>query len=163
REAAELIAAVDLAPRNLRVAAGLGRPDLLDELVRPDGGLAPAAGAHRGFYRPHTGFPTWRPSDDPHEILDEGLGWAAKSGRPDAARPRRRPLGRRAGLQRHAGAVGRALRARGRPRAAERYLPPQPSPARGEGVREPSGRAARVSDHLLGGAEAGAEEAAPGE
>jgi ankyrin repeat protein len=81
REAAELIAAHDLAPRNLRVAAGLGRPDLLDELVTPDGRLAPAAGAHRGFYRPHTGFPLWQPSDDRQEILDEALVWACRSGR----------------------------------------------------------------------------------
>jgi ankyrin repeat protein len=81
REAAELIATRDLAPRNLRVAAGLGRPDLLAELVEPRGELAPAAGAHRGFYRPHTGFPLWQPSDDRQEILDEALVWASKSGR----------------------------------------------------------------------------------
>ena len=81
REAAEAIAARDLAPRNLRVAAGLGRPDLLGELVAPDGSLAPAAGAHRGFYRPHTGFPLWQPSDDRQEILDEALVWACRSGR----------------------------------------------------------------------------------
>jgi len=80
-EAAELIAGRDLAPRNLRVAAGLGRRDLLDELVGPDGRLAPAAGAHRGFYRPHTGFPLWQPSDDRQEILDEALVWACRSGR----------------------------------------------------------------------------------
>jgi ankyrin repeat protein len=80
-EAAELIAARDLAPRNLRVAAGLGRLDLLGELVSPDGRLAPAAGAHRGFYRPHTGFPLWQPSDDRQEILDEALVWACRSGR----------------------------------------------------------------------------------
>lgn len=81
REAAELIAAQDLTPGNLRVAAGLGRLDLLDELVGPGGRLAPAAGAHRGFYRPHTGFPLWQPSDDRQQILDEALVWACKSGR----------------------------------------------------------------------------------
>jgi ankyrin repeat protein len=81
REAAELIAAQDLAPGNLRVAAGLGRLDLLDELVGPGGRFAPSAGAHRGFYRPHTGFPLWQPSDDRQEILDEALVWACKSGR----------------------------------------------------------------------------------
>ncbi|HXM58309.1 MAG TPA: ankyrin repeat domain-containing protein [Candidatus Dormibacteraeota bacterium] len=85
REAAELIAARDLAPGNLRVAAGLGQLDLLDDLVRPDGGLAAAAGAHRGFYRPHTGFPLWRLSDDPQEVLDEALTWASRSGRTAAA------------------------------------------------------------------------------
>jgi ankyrin repeat protein len=81
REAAEAIAARDLAPGNLRVAAGLGRADLLGELVAPDGRLAPAAGAHRDFYRPHTGFPLWQPSDDRQEILDEALVWACRSGR----------------------------------------------------------------------------------
>jgi ankyrin repeat protein len=63
-------------PRNLRVAAGLGRIDLIDELVG-----TPAAGAHRAFYRPHGGFPAWQPSDDTQEILDEALVWAAKSDR----------------------------------------------------------------------------------
>jgi ankyrin repeat protein len=65
-----------VAPRNLRVAAGLGRVHLIDELAG-----APAAGAHRSFYRPHGGFPAWQPSDDPQEVLDEALVWAAKSGR----------------------------------------------------------------------------------
>jgi ankyrin repeat protein len=68
-----------LAPRNLRVAAGLGRLDLIDELHG-----SPAAGAHRAFYRPHGGFPAWTPSDDPQEVLDEALVWAAKSGRDEA-------------------------------------------------------------------------------
>jgi ankyrin repeat protein len=81
RQAAELIADHDLAPGNLRVAAGLGRLDLIERLVEPDGRLAPAAGAHRGFYRPHTGFPLWQPSDDRQEILDEALVWACRSGR----------------------------------------------------------------------------------
>lgn len=81
REAAELIAARDLTPRNLRVAAGLGRLDLVDEMVGSDGRLDPAAGAHRGFYRPHTGFPLWQPSDSRQEVMDEALVWASKSGR----------------------------------------------------------------------------------
>ncbi len=66
-------------PRNLRVAAGLGHLDLIDELA----GTA-AAGLHRAFYRPHGGFPVWRPTDDPQEVLDEALVWAAKSGRVEA-------------------------------------------------------------------------------
>ena len=53
--------------------------DLIDELAG-----TPAAGAHRGFYRPHGGFPAWQPSDDPQEILDEALVWAAKSDRVEA-------------------------------------------------------------------------------
>jgi len=73
-----------LLPRNLRVAAGLGRVDVVEELVAADGTLAPEAGAHRGFYRPHSGFPAWRPrEDDPREALDEALAWAARSDRVD--------------------------------------------------------------------------------
>ena len=68
-----------MEPGNLRVAAGLGKEDMIDELVG-----TPAAGAHRGFYRPHGGFPAWMPSDDPQEILDEGLVWAAKADRVEA-------------------------------------------------------------------------------
>src|SRR5262245_8767752 len=68
-----------LEPGNLRVAAGLGRLDLIRSLVG-----TPAAGAHRGFYRPHGGFPAWERSDDPQEVLDEGLVWAAKADRVEA-------------------------------------------------------------------------------
>jgi ankyrin repeat protein len=70
----DVVDVLGLEPRNLRVAAGLGLVDLIDELV----------GAHRAFYRPHGGFPAWQPADDPQEILDEALVWAAKSGRVDA-------------------------------------------------------------------------------
>ncbi len=75
----EVVDLLGLEPRNLRVAAGLGRVDLIDELVG-----TPAAGAHREFYRPHGGFPAWQPSDDPQEILDEALVWAAKADRVEA-------------------------------------------------------------------------------
>jgi ankyrin repeat protein len=68
-------------PGNLRVAAGLGDLDLIRELA----GTA-RAGAHREFYRPHGGFPTWQPSDDPQEVLDEALVWAAKADRVQALR-----------------------------------------------------------------------------
>jgi ankyrin repeat protein len=84
RETAELLAEQGVVPRNLRAAAGLGRLDLVDELVAVDGRLAPDAGARRGFYRPHSGFPAWRPGDDPQEVLDEALSWAARSDRADA-------------------------------------------------------------------------------
>jgi ankyrin repeat protein len=73
RETAEALAELDVAPANLRVAAGLGRLELVDD-----------AGAHRGFYRPHSGFPAWRPSDDPQEALDEALAWAARNDRVEA-------------------------------------------------------------------------------
>jgi len=75
----EVVDRLGLAPENLRVAAGLGRLDMLRELVG-----TPAAGAHRAFYRPHGGFPAWRPSDDPREVLDEALVWAAKADRVEA-------------------------------------------------------------------------------
>jgi ankyrin repeat protein len=83
REVGDLLAEREVAPDNLRIAAGLGRVDLIGALVREDGSLREAAGAGRGFYRPHSGFPIWQPSDDPQEILDEALVWAAKSNRAD--------------------------------------------------------------------------------
>jgi ankyrin repeat protein len=66
-------------PGNLRVAGGLGDLELIRELAGTQ-----EAGAHRGFYRPHGGFPAWEPSDDPQEVLDEALVWAAKADRVDA-------------------------------------------------------------------------------
>jgi ankyrin repeat protein len=81
REVTEVLAEHGVHPDNLRAAAGLGRLDLVEELVAPDGRLAPAAGAHRAYYRPHSGFPDWRVSDDPQEVVDEALAWAARSDR----------------------------------------------------------------------------------
>jgi Ankyrin repeats (3 copies)/Ankyrin repeats (many copies) len=68
-------------PVNLRVGAGLGDLELIRDLAG-----TPRAGACRGFYRPHGGFPAWQPSDDPQEVLDEALVWAAKSDRDEAIR-----------------------------------------------------------------------------
>jgi ankyrin repeat protein len=76
---AELLAEHGLFPRNLRVAAGLGRLDMVAELIG-----TPEAGAERGFYRPHSGFPAWQPSDDPDAVRDEALAWAARSDRVEA-------------------------------------------------------------------------------
>ena len=87
REVTEVLAERGVHPRNLRAAAGLGRLDLVEELVAPDGRLAPGAGAHRAYYRPHSGFPDWRPADDPQEVLDEALAWAARSDRVDVLEP----------------------------------------------------------------------------
>ena len=70
RAAAELLASHGAHPPNLRVGAGLGRLE-----------LATSPGAQRGFYRPHGGFPAWTPSDDPQEVLDEALAWAARNDR----------------------------------------------------------------------------------
>jgi hypothetical protein len=85
RATSELLAErAGLHPRNLRVAAGLGRLDLIEEMVAADGRLTAEATAHRGFYRPHSGFPEWRPADDPREALGEALSWAARNDRADA-------------------------------------------------------------------------------
>jgi ankyrin repeat protein len=74
----EVAALLGLDPGNLRVAAGLGRPEMIRELAG-----TPEGGAHRAFYRPHGGFPAWHPSDDPQELIDEALVWASKSDRVD--------------------------------------------------------------------------------
>jgi ankyrin repeat protein len=84
RPQAEILAERGIVPRNLRVAAALGRLDLVRSVFTRDGRLKPQAGAHREFHRPHSGFPAWKPSDDPQEILDEALVWAAKNGRTEA-------------------------------------------------------------------------------
>ncbi len=81
REMADLLSGHGLVPDNLRVAAGVGHPDRVASFFRADGGLTEAAGAHRGFYRPHSGFPAWKQSGDPQEILDDALVYACKSGR----------------------------------------------------------------------------------
>jgi len=79
REVAEVLAERGLVPPNLRVAAGLNDAGLVEELWS-----SPAAGAHRGFYRPHSGFPAWQPSDSITEIRDEAMSWAARSDAVDA-------------------------------------------------------------------------------
>jgi ankyrin repeat protein len=73
-EVARLLAAHGVVPRNLRAAAGLDDVALLESLW----GTA-SAGAHRGFYRPHSGFPFWQPGDDAAEVRDEALSWAARA------------------------------------------------------------------------------------
>jgi ankyrin repeat protein len=72
----DVVPLLGLEPGNLRVAAGLGLPDMIRELAG-----TPEGAAHRAFYRPHGGFPAWEPSDDPQEVLDEALVWAAKADR----------------------------------------------------------------------------------
>jgi ankyrin repeat protein len=84
QEAAETLAKVAIVPRNLRIAAGLGRIDIMREFFDPAGTLTPEAGFHREFHRPHSGFPPWRPRNDRQEILDEALNYAARAGRVEA-------------------------------------------------------------------------------
>jgi ankyrin repeat protein len=79
REVAEVLAGHGVVPRNLRVAAGLNDVALVEELWS-----SPEAGAHRGFYRPHSGFPAWQPSSSRTEIRDEAMSWAARADAVDA-------------------------------------------------------------------------------
>ncbi len=81
REVADLLAGHGVVPRNLRAAAGAGDIALVELFFAADGTLVAEAGAARGFYRPHGGFPDWQPSTDPQEVLDEALVWACKSDR----------------------------------------------------------------------------------
>jgi ankyrin repeat protein len=81
REVADLLATDGIVPRNLRIAAGIGDSDLVDAFFTAQDALTPDAGAARGFYRPHSGFPDWEPSTDPQQVLDEALVWACKSDR----------------------------------------------------------------------------------
>ena len=81
REVADVLGRQEVAPRNLRAAAGLGISELVGACFSGERTLTPEAGAARGFYRPHSGFPEWQPSTDPQEVLDEALVWACKSNR----------------------------------------------------------------------------------
>ncbi|TDV48957.1 ankyrin repeat domain-containing protein [Actinophytocola oryzae] len=73
-EVARVLADVEVTPRNLRTAAGLDDVVLLESLWG-----RPSAGAHRGFYRPHSGFPSWQPGSSVAEVRDEAVSWAARS------------------------------------------------------------------------------------
>lgn len=77
---AAALAELGVVPDNLRLRAALDQVAELPRFFAPDGGLTAAAGLGRGFYRPHSGFPAWSPSDDPQEILDEAFCWAARNG-----------------------------------------------------------------------------------
>ena len=81
REVAEELAKHGVRPPNLRVAAGLGQLDLVQSFFEADGKLKPSAGEHRGFYRVHSGFPYWKPSNSRQEILDEAFTYACRNGR----------------------------------------------------------------------------------
>lgn len=81
REAADVLAARAVVPANLRIAAGTGRSDLVASQFDATGALTPDAYRGRQFYRPHSGFPIWQPSDRRQEVLDEALVWACKSDR----------------------------------------------------------------------------------
>jgi ankyrin repeat protein len=88
RDVTEVLVAEGVVPANLRAAAGLGDLGLIEGLFGSDGRPTPQAGEHRGFYRPHGGFPPWTPAcDDAQEVVDEALAWAARGDRVDALAP----------------------------------------------------------------------------
>ena len=142
REAAAVLASRAVEPHNLRIAAGLGRLDLIEPLVGADGHLLPAAAEHRAFHRPHTGFPPWEPGPDEQEVLDEALVWAAKTGSVEAI-GRLVELGADVGADPYRGTALTWAAARGRSEAIERLValgadPDQQAtfggPQHGEGV-----------------------------
>src|SRR5690606_23542644 len=59
REVADRLARHGVVPRNLRAAAGVGDATRVETCFANDGALSAEAGAARGFYRPHSGFPDW--------------------------------------------------------------------------------------------------------
>jgi ankyrin repeat protein len=81
REVADVLGRISAAPWNLRAYAGLGDADAIARCFTGATSLSAEACAARGFYRPHGGFPEWRPSSDQQEVVDEALVWACKSGR----------------------------------------------------------------------------------
>jgi ankyrin repeat protein len=81
-EAADLLVQrTGVLPKNLRAAAGAGQMEMAAAFFDEAGELLPEAGMHRDHYRPHSGFPVWRPSGEPQEIIDEAFVYAASNGR----------------------------------------------------------------------------------
>lgn len=80
-QTADALALHAILPRNLRIAAGIGRVDILEELHNTVN-----AGRERTWYHPHDGYPDWASSDNPQEILDEALVYAATNGRFEVVR-----------------------------------------------------------------------------
>jgi len=81
RELADFLGSHAVSPNNPQAAAGLGNSEFVKACFTGERTLTPEAGAARGFFRPHSGFPDWQPSADPREVLDEALVWACKSNR----------------------------------------------------------------------------------
>ncbi len=79
-ETAKVLARGGPEPHNLRTVAALGDAEAVDGWFEADGALRAGAGDGRAFYRPLFLFPAWEPNDDPRQILDEALGWAARCG-----------------------------------------------------------------------------------
>ena len=77
---AERLARRMTSPINLRVAAGLGRLEIIRAARDANGTLTPAACVDRDYYRPNYGWFAWTPSTEPQEVLDEALIYAATCG-----------------------------------------------------------------------------------
>ena len=73
-----------LHPRNLRVAAGLGRHDVVDDLVGADGSSAPRPGRTAASTARTAASPRGARARSAQEALDEALRWAARNDRVDA-------------------------------------------------------------------------------
>jgi ankyrin repeat protein len=84
RASAARLASIAIVPDNLRIHAALNDVNALPGFFRGDGALTTEAKVGRGFYRVHSGFPAWTPSDRDQEVLDEALSWAARNDAVDA-------------------------------------------------------------------------------
>lgn len=81
-EIAEMLAGLLLAPRNLRVAAGLGRIDLLEDMIEADGTLKAGAGENRSLMRTHSGWTNWPVMEgDRQQAVDDAFCFAARNDR----------------------------------------------------------------------------------
>lgn len=85
-ETSEFLASKEITPSNLRVAAGLGRIELIEEFFYFNGKLRKQAGSHRQWYRANDEFPEKPTTDSEQEILDEALCYACFNNRFDAAK-----------------------------------------------------------------------------
>ncbi|MCY3857684.1 MAG: ankyrin repeat domain-containing protein [Gammaproteobacteria bacterium] len=84
-EIAQIIAARDRAPDNLRVAAGLNDLSAIEASFDTSGKLKGSAKQARRYYRPNYGWFPWETGDEDQEVLDEALILAATNGHIEAA------------------------------------------------------------------------------
>ncbi len=85
-ELVELLATDWLTPLNLRIAAALGRSQLIEGFFSPDGSLSPTAGAGREDWAASYEF-TARPNSPAEaDILADALAYAARNDQLEAAR-----------------------------------------------------------------------------
>ncbi|MBZ0188208.1 MAG: ankyrin repeat domain-containing protein [Candidatus Obscuribacterales bacterium] len=85
-EMADYLASLEITPRNLRVAAGLGRVDIIEEFFDSSGLLTESAGRYRKWYRANDEFFEKPTTDTTQEILDEALCYACFNNRIEAVK-----------------------------------------------------------------------------